>query len=114
MGDRKATTVDTTVADTVTATDAPLQLILRDRKATTVDTTVADTVTATVAPLLLIPKDRKATTEDTTLVMADIITTKLMFSPSLLSECLIQFESDQLLTHASWLKKIYNAISTGQ
>merc|ERR1719219_1785099 len=115
--DKKATTVDTTVADTVTATDAPLQLILRDKKATTVDTTVADTVTATVAPLLLIPKDRKATTEDTTLVMvatimADIITTKLMFSPSLLSECLIQFESDQLLTHASWLKKIYNAIST--
>merc|ERR1711874_301199 len=108
------TTVIPDTMDMVTATDAPLQLIMRDKKAITVDTTVADTVTATVAQSPMIPKDRKATTEDTTLVMvatimADIITTKLMFSPSLLSECLTQFESDQLLTHASWFKKIYNA-----
>merc|ERR1712108_134907 len=75
------TTVIPDTMDMVTATDAPLQLILRDKKAITVDTTVADTVTATVAQSPMIPKDRKATTEDTTLVMAatitaDIITTK--------------------------------------
>merc|ERR1712179_592342 len=75
------TTVIPDTMDMVTATDAPLQLIMRVRLATTVDTTVADMVTATDAQLPMIPKDRKATTEDTTLVMAatitaDIITTK--------------------------------------